>query len=80
MTNHPNRSRKADRPGSTPTPAQIRASRESLQLTQADAAEIVHSGVRSWQQWEAEVGTADHRRMHPAFWELFRIKTGVQEG
>ncbi len=30
---------------------------------------MVHSTCRVWQQWEA-----GDRKMHPAFWELFRIK------
>jgi hypothetical protein len=35
----------------------------------------VHTSLRAWQQWEAASGDRNHRRMHPAFWELFRIKT-----
>lgn len=38
-------------------------------------AEQVHTTRRVWQQWEAEEGTASSRRMHPAFWELFQLKT-----
>jgi len=57
-----------------PTPAEIRAARETAGLTQTASAELVHSKLRSWQQWEA-----GDRQMHPAFWELFRIKAALIE-
>jgi DNA (cytosine-5)-methyltransferase 1 len=72
MTNHPNRARAY--PVAPPSPAEVRAARAAAGITQTEAAELVHSALRSWQQWEAEPGTADHRRMHPAIWELFRLK------
>jgi DNA-binding transcriptional regulator YiaG len=68
MANHPNRTR--INPVGTPTPAEIRAAREALGLTQTDAAALVHTTCRVWQQWEA-----GDRRMHPAFFELFIRKT-----
>ncbi|RGE41315.1 XRE family transcriptional regulator [Comamonas testosteroni] len=40
-------------------------------LTHAAAAVLVHANTRSWQKWEA-----GEREMHPAFWELFCLKTG----
>lgn len=52
-----------------PTPAQIRAAREQAGLTQTQAASIVYSAMRSWQDWEA-----GKRRMHPAIWALFQLK------
>ena len=52
-----------------PTPEEIRKIRKNAGMTQAEAATIVHSALRSWQQWEA-----GDRQMHPAFWELFKIK------
>lgn len=52
-----------------PSPAEIRAAREAAGLTQSQAAALVHSGLRSWQQWES-----GGRKMHPAFWELVRAK------
>jgi hypothetical protein len=52
-----------------PTPTEIRAARILLGVSQAKAAFMVHSTCRAWQQWEA-----GDRKMHPAFWELFRIK------
>lgn len=68
MPNHPNRSR--GNPAANPKPEQIRAEREAAGLTQTGAAKLVHSTLRTWQDWEA--GKA---RMHPGLWELFRIKS-----
>ena len=67
MSNHPNRSRGSAR--RNPTPATIRAARARAGLTQAEAAALVHTTCRVWQQWEA-----GDRSMHPAFWELWRDK------
>jgi len=53
-----------------PTPEQIKAKREAAGLTQTEAGALVHTTCRTWQQWEA-----GDRGMHPAFWELFTIKT-----
>ena len=52
-----------------PTPDEIRAAREAAGLTQTAAAELVHSTMRAWQWWES-----GDRAMHPAMWELFRLK------
>lgn len=67
MANHPNRGPKG--PSSNPLPAEIRAARTAAGLTQTEAAAVIYCTLRIWQQWEA-----GDRRMHPAFWELFRIK------
>ena len=40
-------------------------------MTQAQAAALVHSTLRAWQRYEY-----GERRMHPALWELFLLKTG----
>ncbi|MCX7184930.1 MAG: hypothetical protein NTW90_06820 [Nitrosospira sp.] len=82
MTNHPNRSR-AGNAARNPTPTEVRAGRETVQVrfglgitaAQIWCAEQVHTTCRVWQQWEAEPETPSHRRMHPAMWELFRIKS-----
>jgi len=55
---------------SNPTPAEIRQARESAGLTQTQAAAMIHCGLRAWQKWEG-----GERKMHPAMWELFQIKT-----
>ena len=55
-----------------PTFAQIKQAREAAGQTQSEAAKLVHADLRSWQRWEA-----GDRQMHPAFWELYRLKTGA---
>ncbi len=52
-----------------PPPEEVKAVRELAQLTQTEAGNLVHTTCRAWQQWEA-----GDRRMHPAFWELFKYK------
>ena len=69
MANHPNRCRGLATHAANPTPAEIMQAREASGLSQAKAGSLVYAGLRSWQHWEG--GT---RRMHPAFWELFRRK------
>lgn len=70
MDNNPNRSR-VKNPASNPTPDEIAGMRINAGLTQLQAANVVHSALRSWQHWEN-----GDRRMHPAIFELFLIKTG----
>ena len=78
MPNHPNRGPKG--PSSNPAPEEVKAARENIQATkdlgitaaQDWCAEQVHTTRRVWQQWES-----GDRRMHPAFWELFRIKSAL---
>ena len=53
-----------------PTPIQIREARQSAGLTQAQAGKLLHSGQVQFARWES-----GSRKMHPAFWELFCIKT-----
>jgi hypothetical protein len=58
-----------------PKGADIRQLRETYGLSQTQAAELVYSTLRSWQNWEAdEVG------MHPAIWAWFRhrVETGEE--
>lgn len=56
-----------------PTPQDVREAREALQLTQPEAAALVHLGAGSrWSEIEAGI-----TRMDPARWELFAIKTGM---
>lgn len=69
MVGHPNRGRPTA--ASNPTPQAILEARQAAGLTQTQAATLIHASLRGWQEWEA--GT---RRMHPAMFELFRIKTG----
>lgn len=53
-----------------PTADQIKAARVKANMTQTEAAAVVHSQTRAWQRWEA-----GERAMSPAYWELFQIKT-----
>jgi putative transcriptional regulator len=76
MANHPNRGRGG--PARNPTPAEIRAAREAAELTQEQAAELIHATLRTWQNWEAE-GGEESRRMHPGLFELFQLKTKFPE-
>lgn len=53
-----------------PSPADIRASRLSIGLTQQQAGELVGATRRTWQNWE--LGT---RKMPKGMWELWTMKT-----
>jgi DNA-binding transcriptional regulator YiaG len=68
MANHPNRSRRPSA-ASNPTPAEIVGTREVAGLTQREAADLIYSTKRTWQDWEAGLA-----RMHPGLWELFKLK------
>lgn len=58
-------------PGGKPSPEQITEARLAAGLSQTAAAAIIHSTLRTWQDWEAGVA-----RMHGGLWELFCLKTG----
>lgn len=53
---------------------ELKLFREKLGLTQNQAASMVHSSLRAWQQWES-----GKRQMHPAIRELFMIKAKINE-
>ena len=54
----------------SPTPLEVVAARDAAGLTQKAAAAVVYTKMNAWQRWEA-----GDREMHPAFFELFKIKT-----
>jgi putative transcriptional regulator len=56
----------------SPTPEEVREARKRAALTIADAAAVIHAASGSWVKWER-----GERPMHPAFWELFLLKTGL---
>ncbi len=58
----------------SPSPAEIKAARESANLTQNAASALVHAALNTWQKWEY-----GNRAMMLAIWELFLIKTGQIE-
>lgn len=68
MANHPNRSNKGGS-SANPKPEEIKAAREASGLTQTEAANLVYSTLRTWQDWEAGIA-----RMHAGLWELFKLK------
>lgn len=53
----------------TPTKEEIRATRQSAGLSQTAAAVLIHSTLRTWQDWEA-----GKTAMHAGLWELFLLK------
>jgi putative transcriptional regulator len=72
MPDHSSRTKAPPGPVSNPnpTPGDIRAVREAAGLTQCQAAALIYRTARNWQQWEG-----GERRMDPALWELFRLKS-----
>lgn len=56
----------------SPTPEQLKNTRNALGYTQREAAELVHVSLRAWQLWEA-----GDRKMPPGIWELCVIKAGL---
>ena len=73
MTSHPNRSKQNRAMKANPTASEIRSAREKAGLSQTEAAQLVYSTLRAWQNWESE-DPNESRRMHPAIFELFLIK------
>jgi transcriptional regulator with XRE-family HTH domain len=61
----------ATAPSSPPSREEIRAARLASGLKQDDACQVIHAAVRTWQDWEC-----GRSKMHPAFFELFLLKTG----
>lgn len=57
---------------SEPTPAEVRAARDAAGLTQAQAAALALSSVRTWAKWES-----GERRISPPAWALFRVRAGL---
>jgi len=70
--NHPNRG--GFRLGRNPRPDEIRALRDKHGLSQRSAADLIYGSTRTFQSYEAPIGSPDHRRMHPAAWELMLLK------
>ena len=70
MVNHPKR-QGAPRPFCPPTAAELRQLIDDAAITQAQAAELCHAGLRTMQQW---LSGARAMPMAPA--ELLSLKTG----
>ena len=56
-----------------PTSAQIKKSRMDAGFTAKECAKLLYITERNWHYYEA--GT---RKMPPALWELFKIKTQIK--
>lgn len=54
----------------SPTSHQIKQARLGVNLTQAEAADLIYKDERTWQRYEAGETT-----MHPAFFDLFKRKS-----
>jgi len=61
------------RDATQPTPAQIRAARESVGLSQTAAAALIACTLRGGQGWGA-----GNRRMQPALWRAWRHLAGIE--
>ena len=71
VMSHPNRKKSEwNRPGRTPTPAEITRAREGAGKTQAAAADLVYTSVRTWEGWEQ-----GRFPMPASAYELFLLKT-----
>lgn len=55
-------------------PAQIKTTREAARLSQSEAAALMHATRRTWQNWEAAEGSANHRTMPSDTWMQFEAK------
>lgn len=62
-----------------PTPEEIRAAREAVGLSQTAAAALIWKPIKTWQNWEAPEDSPSHRKMDPAFFELFTIKIAAMK-
>lgn len=51
---------------------------EAAGLTLEQAGALVYTSWRTWQNWEADADSAEHRRMHPSTWELFQVKLAAR--
>lgn len=67
---HPNRGRREVAP--LPSAAEVRAARESVGVTQAEAARRALVSTRAWIKWET-----GERPISGAAWALFRLRSGL---
>ena len=56
----------------SPTAEQVRGARQAAGHSTSEAAALVHMDARSWRYYEQ-----GERAMHPAVWELYRIKCAM---
>lgn len=53
--------------------AEVKEARMAAWLSQEDAAALIYTTPNTWRKWED-----GSRRMHPAFWELWCVKSGAK--
>lgn len=73
MSPHSNRSKSKPKAGREPSADELAQAREASGLTQQQAADLIYTSVRNWQNWEQGYG---ERRMPASAFELFMLKTG----
>ena len=74
MSSHPNRSKTNRSIAGNPTPTEIRRLRDSAGLTAEQFASLLHTTRNAVKKWETYQASPEHRRMHPALWELAFLK------
>lgn len=57
-----------------PTPAEIIDARQSVGLTQTQAAELIDKKLRQWQYYETGGSMLD-----PILWQVWRIRAGLDD-
>jgi hypothetical protein len=62
-----------------PAPEEVRAARKVSGLSQTGASQLVSDagtkGYRTWQRYEAPLGSTEHRHIPNGIWELFLLLT-----
>lgn len=58
-----------------PAPEVVKAARMRAGLTQQQAADLIYSKLRTWQDWESD---ACNTRMHPVIWKAFKHLAGLE--
>jgi DNA-binding XRE family transcriptional regulator len=59
------------------TPEKLRELRESLHLSQDEAAKVVHVKKRTWLSWELKQNVENNRKIPEGLLELFCIKMKI---
>jgi hypothetical protein len=72
LTSHQNRSPRGL--SSNPTPQEIKALRESMGLTHQAFGRLIYAPESAAVCWEVGRDDPRHKRLHPAFWHLLRLR------
>lgn len=73
MAPRSNRGKSTPKSGREPRRAELAKARECAGLTQSQAADLIYTSPRNWQNWEQG---SDGRAMPASAFELFLLKTG----